>query len=78
MKVGFRTRQDRLGRVMVSVLSSTAEGRGIKPKTLKLVFAASPLSTQHYGVRAKSGRPRVKIMCPGKVACLPAAVASVS
>ena len=29
----------------------------VKPKTLKLVFAASPLTTQHLGVRAKTGGP---------------------
>ena len=47
---------DRLGAVMVSVLTSSVEGRGIpgrvKPKTLKLIYAASPLSTQHLGERA--------------------------
>ena len=33
---------------MVSVLASSAVDRGrIKPKTIKLVFVASPLSTQH-------------------------------
>jgi hypothetical protein len=25
----------------------------VKPRTIKLVFVASPLSTQHYGERAK-------------------------
>ena len=53
-----------------------AEGCGFDPlrvklKTLKLVFAASSLSTQHLGVRAKTGRTRVRIICLGKVACLP-------
>ena len=43
----------------------------VKTKTLKLVFAASPLSTQHLGVRAKTGQSRVRKMCLGKVACLP-------
>jgi hypothetical protein len=37
---------------MVSMLASSAVDRGfdpgrIKPKTIKLVFVASPLSTQH-------------------------------
>jgi hypothetical protein len=41
-----------IGGVMVSVLASSAVNRGfepvrVKPKTKKLVFAASPLSTQH-------------------------------
>ena len=44
--------EDRLGGVMLSVLASSAEGRGFDPrlgqsKDNKLVFAASPLSTQH-------------------------------
>jgi hypothetical protein len=30
---------------------------GVKPKTLKLVFVASPLSIQHSGERAKTGCP---------------------
>ena len=40
---------NRIGGVMVSVLASSAgssPGR-VKPKTIKLVFVASPLSTQH-------------------------------
>ena len=62
---------DRLGVVIVSVLSSNADGRGfvpgrVKPKTLKLVYAVSSLSTLHLGLRAKTGRPRVRIMCLGK------------
>ena len=44
------------------VLGST-HGR-VKLKTLKMVFAASPLSTQHLGGRAKTGGSRVRIMCP--------------
>ena len=58
---------------MARVLASSAEGRGfdrVKPNTLKLVLAASPLSTQHLGVRAKTDRPKVRIKCLGKVACL--------
>ena len=42
----------RIGGVMVSMRASHAGDRGlnpdrVKPKTLKLVFAASPSSTQH-------------------------------
>ena len=44
----------------------------VKPKTLKLVFAASLLSTQQLGLRAETGSPQVRIMCLGTVACLPA------
>jgi hypothetical protein len=32
---------------MVSVFASSTVDRGFKPKTMKLVFAASMLSTQH-------------------------------
>jgi hypothetical protein len=35
------------GGVLVSVLASSVVDRGFKPKTIKLVFVASPLSTQH-------------------------------
>ena len=56
--------------------SYSAEGHGIDPwpgqtKDIKLVFSASPLSTQHLGVREKTGQPRIRIMCLGKLACLP-------
>ena len=42
----------------------------VKQKTLKLDFAASPLSMQLLGVRAKTGHPIVSIMCLRKVAYL--------
>jgi hypothetical protein len=43
---------NRIGGVMVSVIASSAVDRGFEtarviPKTIKLVFVASPLSTQH-------------------------------
>ena len=44
----------------------------VKPKTIKLVFVASPLCTQHYGVRAKTGWLGIRIMCPSGATCLPA------
>ena len=44
----------------------------IKPKTIQLVFVASPLSTQHYGERAKIGWLGIRIMCPNGVTFLPA------
>jgi hypothetical protein len=34
--------------VMVSVLASSVVDRGVKPKTINLVFVASLLSTLHY------------------------------
>ena len=47
-------KNNRIGGVMVAVPASSVVGRGfesspgqIKPKTIKLVFVASPLSTQH-------------------------------
>ena len=51
---------------MVSVLASSAKGRGFDPgpgqtKDIKIFIAACPLSTQHLRVRAKTGRPRVRI-----------------
>ena len=41
---------NRIGGVMYNALASSAVDRGfgrVKPKTIKLVFVASPLSTQH-------------------------------
>ena len=51
---------NRIDGVMVSVLASSAVDRGFEPrlaqtKTKKLVFVASPLSTQHSGKRAMTG-----------------------
>ena len=48
----FKGTLNRIGGVMVSVLASSAVDCGfepdrVKPKTIKLVFVASPLSTQH-------------------------------
>ena len=44
----------------------------VKPKTVKLVFAAPPLRTNHLGVEAKTGWIRIRIMCPSEVRCPPA------
>ena len=41
----------------------------VKPMTMKLIFAASPLSMQHEGVRADW---LARIMCPNGGTCLPA------
>jgi hypothetical protein len=38
---------------------------------LLLVFAASPLSMQHSGVRSKTGCLEIGIMCPSGATCLP-------
>jgi hypothetical protein len=62
---------------MVSVLASSAVDRGsspgrVKPKTIKLVLVASPLSTRYYGERAKTGLLGIGIMCPSGATCLSA------
>jgi len=36
----------------------------VKPKTIKLVFAVSHLSTEHYWVRAQTGCLGIRILCP--------------
>jgi hypothetical protein len=40
-------------------------------KTMKLVFAAPLLSTQHWQVRAMTSWPRIRIMCPNGMTCIP-------
>ena len=69
--------ENRIGDVMVSVLASIAVDRGfkpgrVKPKTIKLVFVASLLSTQHSGERAKTGWLGIRIMCQSGATCLSA------
>ena len=61
--------------IMVSVLISSAVDRGfkpgwVKPKTIKLVFVASPLSMQHKGERAKTVWLEIRIMCLTGTTCL--------
>ena len=36
-----------------------------------MVFVVFPLSTQHYGVRAKNGWHGIRLMCRGGATCLP-------
>jgi hypothetical protein len=43
----FFTHKKHIGGVIVSMLDLSEVDRGFKPKTIKLVFVASPLSTQH-------------------------------
>ena len=60
---------------MVRVLASIAVDRGfngVKPKTMKLVFVASPLSMQHKGEIARTGWLGIRIMCPSGATCLTA------
>jgi hypothetical protein len=61
-----------IGGVMVSVLTLSAVDRRVKPKTIRLVFVASTLSTQHYGERGKIGWLGIRITCPNRVTFLPA------
>ena len=60
---------------MVSVLALSAVNRrfelwSFKPKTIKLVFVASPLSTQHYRERTKTGWHGIRIICQSGATCL--------
>jgi len=41
----------------------------VKPKTMQLIFVASP---QHSGERAKTGWLGIRIMCPSRATCPPA------
>ena len=73
----YRHFQNRIGGVIVSVLASSSVDRGFEPlrvntKTIKLVFVASPLSTQHLGKREKTGWFGIRIMCPSRAPCLSA------
>ena len=43
----------------------------VKPKTIKLIFIAFPLSTQQQGERTKIGWLGIGIMCPSGATCLP-------
>ena len=64
-----------IGGVKVNVLTSSAVDRGfepqLKPRTVKLVLVASPLSMQHQGERAKTGWLGIRLMCPSGATCLP-------
>jgi hypothetical protein len=69
--------------VMVCMLTSCTVNHGfnpgaVKPKTMKLVFVAFPLSTQHYGGRAKTNWLRIRIMCHSEQHINPQTVVSVS
>jgi len=44
----------------------------VKTMTIKLVFVASPLGTQHQGERAKTSWLGMRIMCPSGATCLSA------
>jgi hypothetical protein len=56
----------------VSILASSVVDRepwsGLT-KTIKLAFAASPLSTQFSGARSKTDWLRIRLMCPSGGTC---------
>jgi hypothetical protein len=58
--------------VMVSVLPSSAVDHGFEPKTIKLVFVASPINTKDWGLREKTGCHGIRKMCQSGATCLPA------
>ena len=59
-----------MGSVMVSVLASSAVGRGFEQTDLLFVYPASPLSTHHKKVTAKIGWLRIRIMRLSGATCL--------
>ena len=70
---------DRLGGVMVSVVAYRVwKVVGSIPYGIYVGISCYTLSTHHLGVGVKTRRPKVKIMCPGKVACFLRSVAFVS
>ena len=62
---------------MVSMLALSVVDHGFEPWSgqtkdyVKFVFAASPLSMEHSGGRAKTGWLRIRIMCQSGAKCLP-------
>ena len=63
---------NRFGGVMVSVLALSKEERGFDPRpgqTTDFENGICCYSTKQAA--ANTGRPRVRIMCQGKAACLP-------
>ena len=64
------------GDLLIRVLISNAVDHGfeplrVKPKTMKFVFVASPLSMQLYGIKAKTGWLGIRIFCQNGATCLP-------
>jgi len=63
--------------VMASMLASSVIDCGLRASVgstkrffKKMVFSASPLSTQLYGIRANAGWFEIRIMCPSGATCL--------
>ena len=63
--------------IKIGVLASSAVDRGcepqsVKPKSIKLIFVASPLTMRHSGERTKTGWLWIRIMCQSRATCLSA------
>jgi hypothetical protein len=59
---------DHIGGIIDSMLTSGAvyrgfEPRSVKPKIINLIFAATPLSMQHWGIRGNTSWLGINIMC---------------
>jgi hypothetical protein len=64
---------DHVGDVMLAnAVDRWSEPQSGQTKNYKIGSVASPLSTQHYGERAKIGWLGSSIMCPNEVTFLPA------
>jgi len=66
--------KNRISDIMANMLASSSVDLDsspglVKSYTLKLVFVASPLSMQYYGVRTKTGWLGIRIMCPSGATC---------
>ena len=61
-------KSDYLSGVMVSNGQCAHHKSEVKSKTLKQVFGVFLICTKHIGVRAKTGWPRVRILCLGIMA----------
>ena len=61
----------RVSSVTVIVIVSSSSDR-VKPKTIKFLFVAYLLSTQHWGERATTGWLGIRIMCLSRVTCMSA------
>ena len=66
--------KNRISDIMANMLASSSVDLDsspglVKSYTLKLVFVASSLSMQYYGVRTKTGWLGIRIMCPSGATC---------
>lgn len=72
-KISYYSVTYHIGGGMVRMLASTAIDSWFEPQSGQTkVFVASPLCTQHQGVRAKTGFLGIRIICLSGAAHLPA------